>query len=254
MKKIFKLVFLAMIIAPLFIACNSKDKKKDADTADTTKTTTTRTDDKMNMDDVAVAPQFYKKTADSLGIRMVEVVYKPGDSSALHWHPDYAIYAIEGGSVTFYAKDGTRTDITLKAGQALVHPGEWHSVKNNGNTNIHVMLVEPNRTGAEAATDPNTNAVKIAPTLYKTLADTLGLRILEVNYKPGQEAAMHSHPDHTLYVIDGGSGTFTDKDGKKMDLTMTRGMTMIVPAGTHSVKNTGKTTLKAILVEIKKGM
>ena len=205
------------------------------------------------MDDVSVAPNFYKLVADSLGVRMVEVTYKPGDSSALHWHPDYAIYAIEGGSATFYAKDGTRTDIVLKAGQSLVHPGEWHSVKNNGKTNIHVMLVEPNTTGAEATMDANTDAVKVAPNLYKTVADSLGLRIVEVNYKPGQEAAMHSHPDHTLYVIDGGTGTFTDKDGKTMELTMTKGMTMIVPGGTHSVKNTGKTTLRAILVEIKKG-
>ncbi|HSU28427.1 MAG TPA: cupin domain-containing protein [Chitinophagaceae bacterium] len=256
MKKVIRLGFFAMIIAPLFISCNSKDKKKDANATDTTKqtTTTTSTDDKTNMDDVTVAPNFYKLVADSLGIRMVEVMYKPGDSSALHWHPDYAIYAIEGGTATFYAKDGTRTDIVLKAGQALIHAGEWHSVKNNGKTNIHVMLVEPSRTGAEATMDASMDAVKVAPNLYKTLADTLGLRILQVNYKPGQESAMHSHPEQALYVTESGTGEFTDKDGSKKVINLTKGMAVIVPGGTHSVKNIGKTTMRAILVEVKRGM
>src|SRR5690349_21008317 len=47
------------------------------------------------------------------------------------------------------------------------------------------------------------DAVKIAPGLYKPLTDSLGIRVLEINYKPGDSSAMHSHPDLVLYVING---------------------------------------------------
>jgi quercetin dioxygenase-like cupin family protein len=78
----------------------------------------------------------------------------------------------------------------------------------------------------------------------------LGIRVLEINYKPGQTSAMHSHNDQALYVIEAGKGEFTGKDGTKNVMEFKKGMTMVVPGDTHSVKNIGTTTLKAILVEV----
>src|SRR5689334_1713454 len=111
-------IMLAIFISASLIACNgnNKDKEKEAATTDTTKTTPTTTQPATNnddMSDVKVAPNLYKTLADSMGIRVVEVNYKPGDSSAMHWHPDYAIYVAQGGTVTFYAKDGIKTVSTL---------------------------------------------------------------------------------------------------------------------------------------------
>ena len=257
MKQLIRFVLMAISITLFFVACNNNEKKEEPskNNMDTNVMPADKTDNsKQNMDAVTIAPNLYKVVADTMGIRMVEVNYKPGDSSALHWHPDYAVYAIEGGTATFYGKDGSKMVNEMKQGMTLVNPGEWHSVKNNGKTNIHVMLVEVNRSGPITISDMKMDATKVAPNLYKSEADTLGIRVISVNYKPGQESAMHSHPDAALYVIDAGSAEFTGKDGKKQVRDLKKGMTMIVPADTHTVKNIGKTTMKAILVEVNRAM
>ncbi len=245
---------LAMFISLSLVACKDKGKGEEkGTTTDSTKTTQTTTST-SDMDAVKVAPEFYKTVADSLGIRMVDVNYKPGDSSGMHWHPDYALYAIEGGTATFYGKDGSKMDNEMKAGMTMIRPGEYHSVKNNGKTNIHVMLVEVNRRGDPIATDAATDATKVSPGLYTLKNDTMGIRVIEVNYKPGESSKVHWHPDAALYVIDDGKGEFTSKDGTKRVLDLKKGMAMITPSETHSVKNVGTTTMRAILVEVNRAM
>jgi quercetin dioxygenase-like cupin family protein len=247
---------LAIFICISFAACKGKDEGGEKGTAtDSTKATpTTETStNPADMNAVKVAPDLYKVVADTLGIRLVEVNYKPGDSSAMHWHPDYAVYAIEGGVATFYAKDGSKMDNEMKAGTTMIRPAEWHSVKNNGKTNIHVMVVEVSRSGQMTSPDA-LDATKVASGLYKLLNDTLGIRIIGINYKPGQSSVMHSHPDLALYVTDPGTAEFTAKDGTKRTMDLTKGMSIIIPADTHSAKNTGKTTIKGILVEVHRAM
>ena len=252
-------IILAILISVSIVACKGKDKdkEKEAATTDTTTTATTTTQPATNnddMSDVKVAPNLYKSLADSAGIRVVEVNYKPGDSSAMHWHPDYAIYVAQGGSVTFYGKDGSKTESNLPTGATMIKPGEWHSAKNTGKNPIKVILFEVTRTGAVTAPDAAMDATKVAPKLYKTLADTMGIRILEINYKPGDMSAMHSHPDGALYVISPSTSEFTKKDGTKQTMNLPKGMAAIIPADTHSVKNVGKTATKAILVEVNRAM
>ena len=253
MKKIDKTrLILTVTILSTFVACKGPDKKEaSSETTDTTKTEAAApvTQDAV-MDAVKAAPDLYKILNDTMGIRIVEVTYKPGDSSVLHSHPDYAVYAVGESTATFYTKDGTKMENTMKAGTTMVRPGEIHSVKNTGKTTIKVILVEVNRPGQTTSQDATMDATKVAPTLYKLKADTLGIRVLEINYKPGQSSAMHSHPDNALYVIEGGKGEFTGKDGAKNVMEFKKGMTAVGAAETHSVKNIGTTTLKAILVEV----
>ena len=249
---------LAILISISFVACKDKGKGEEkVTTTDSTKNTTPTTDNANNtagMDAATVAPGFYKVVADTLGIRILEVNYKPGDSSAMHWHPDYAIYAIDGGMATFYGKDGSKMDNEMKTGMTMIRPGEWHSVKNSGKTNIHVLLVEVNRNGAVGTNDPATDATKVSPELYSLKNDTMGIRVIQVNYKPGETSKTHWHPDAALYVIDPGTGEFTGKDGSKRVLDLKKGMALITPGDTHTVKNIGKTTMRAILVEVNRGM
>ncbi len=247
-------LMLAIFISISFVACKDKGKGEGKETTTDSTTAPTDNNNTAGMDAVTVGPDLYKVVADTLGIRMVEVLYKPGDSSALHWHPDYAVYAIEGGAATFYAKDGSSMVNEMKQGVTMIRPGEWHSVKNNGKTNIHVMLVEVNRSGAAAPGDAALDATKVSPELYSVKNDTMGIRVTAVNYKPGQSSGLHWHPDGALYVIDPGTGEFTENDGSKRVVDMQKGMAMIVPSDTHSVKNTGKTTMRAILVEVYRAM
>ncbi len=241
----------ALGISLAITACNSSDKKEEEPKAtESTATAKTEAAPPAVPDAVAAAPNLYKVLGDTMGIRMVEVNYKPGDSSAWHSHPDYAIYAVEGGTVTFYGKDGSKMERELKTGAIMIKPAEFHSAKNTGKTNLKVILFEVNRPMGTMTWDVAKDASKVAANNYKVAADTMGIRVIQINYKPGEASAMHSHPDQALYVITDGKGEFTGKDGKKNVAEFKKGMTMIAPGDTHSVKNVGTTTLKGILVEV----
>lgn len=255
MKKKFNGLFILTFgISLVLISCNNEEKKEEPNPIDSTGTAKTEPVQPVQEtapDGVKAAPGLYKVLSDTMGIRIVEATYKPGDSSAMHSHPDYALYVTSGGTATFYGKDGTSMTNEMKTGMINIRPGELHSVKNTGKTTIKVILVEVNRPAQTISQDAATDATKVAGVMYKLKKDTLGIRVLEINYKPGQSSAMHTHAgDQALYVIEGGKGEFTGKDGKKNVLEFKKGMAMIVPGDTHSVKYTGKTTMKAILVEV----
>jgi len=243
---------LVLIIALSIAACNQSDKTAETKATDSTTTakTTTPAKDAAAMDAVKAAPNLYKVLADSMGIEILEADYNPGDSSVMHSHPDYAIYTLEGGMGTFYAKDGSKMDHEMKEGSITIKPAEVHSVKNTGKTPIKVILFEVNRPAGTMTWDATKDAAKIAPNEYKVAADTMGIRVLQINYRPGESSAMHSHPDQALYVLEGSKAEFTDKDCKKMVMEFHKGMAMVIPGATHSVKNVGTTTMKAILVEV----
>jgi quercetin dioxygenase-like cupin family protein len=185
---------------------------------------------------------------------MLEANVNPGDSVVMHHHPDNAIYVAQGGTVAFYGKDGTKMETTLPTGATMIRPDEWHAAKNAGANAVKVILFEINRSGATTSPDPKTDATKVASEVYKLKNDSLGLRIIEVNARPGQAIGMHSHPENALYVIDGGTAEFTGSDGKKQTVELKPGMSMISAAESHAVKNTGKTTVKGILLEVYRKM
>lgn len=248
-------IILALCISIAFASCKGKGKSEEKETTtDTTKMTEVTTTNTADMDAAKVAPNLYKVVADTLGIRIMDVNYKPGDSSAMHWHPDYALLTLEGGTATFYGKDGSKMENEMKSGLTMIKLGEFHSVKNSGKTNIHVVLVEVNRTGQATSPDAATDATKVAPEEYKLKNDTLGIRVIEFSYKPGQKSVMHSHPDLALYALSDASAEFTKKDGTKQVMNLKKGMAAVTPADTHSVKNIGKATMKGILVEVYRSM
>ena len=141
---------LAISLSLLVIACGQGEKK--ADDSKTTDSASTATTDTTKMatavapiDAVKAAPNLHKTLQDSLGIRIVEADYKPGDSSVLHSHPDYALYVIQGGKTEFIAKDGSKMVAEMKSGMENIRAAEFHSVKNIGKTTAKVLLVEVNR-------------------------------------------------------------------------------------------------------------
>jgi quercetin dioxygenase-like cupin family protein len=93
---------------------------------------------------------------------------------------------------------------------------------------------------------------KVGANVYRLLADSLGLRVYEIQFKPGDEVAMHSHPDNAIYVLEGGTLETSEPDGKKAVYDLKPGMGLVFGPGTHSGKNIGKTTVKAVIVELRR--
>lgn len=253
-QKLYRQFLLVAGIFMLLIACNDNTSEQETTTTDTTTTTTTEAappsaEQQAGPDALQVAPNLYKVLSDTAGIRILEATYKPGDSSAMHAHPVNALYVVQGGTVTFTGTDGTSTESTLKTGATAVRPAESHSARNTGNTTIKAILVEVSRSMQPSPQDTAMDAVRVAPNRYKLKNDSLGLRIIEISYKPGDSSALHAHPEAALYVIQGGTSEFTMQDGSKQTLNLPSRTALVMPAGTHRVKNVGKTTTRSILVE-----
>lgn len=107
-----------------------------------------------------------------------------------------------------------------------------------------ILLSAVSQTGL--AQDP----LKAAPTMYKKHFENERVRVLEVTFKPGETIAVHSHPDHTLYAITGGKLAIT-AGGKTQEVDIAAGQVMWTSAETHSAKNTGTTTLRVLVTELK---
>jgi quercetin dioxygenase-like cupin family protein len=255
MKRTTKHAFLALVISFVFFACNNQENKTEPSTEDSTKATTAMKDTSAtmqseDMDAVRAAPNLYSVVKDTMGIRVLNVLYKPGDSSAMHSHPDNVLYVIEGGKTEFTGKDGSKQVLDFKSGFSAIGGAETHSVKNVGNTTVKAILVEVNRPNKPGTQDATLDATKVASKYYKPVQDSLNLRTVMVNYKPGDVSAMHSHPDLVMYVLSPAKAEFTGKDGAKRVMTLEKGMIAVVPADTHSVKNIGNTNARVLLVEI----
>jgi quercetin dioxygenase-like cupin family protein len=96
------------------------------------------------------------------------------------------------------------------------------------------------------------DADKMGPHVYKVLADSLGIKIYKVTFKPGDEVKMHAHPDHAVYALEGGTLEITMKDGKKENFSITPGMAAVFAEESHSAKNIGTTSVVAIVVEVRR--
>ena len=253
MKQISEASIMALAISFFFIACNNKEDTTETTTneAASTTTTTDATTQNQEMDAAKVAPGLYTVAKDTMGIRVLNILYKPGDSSAMHSHPDNALYVIDGGKAEFTAKDGSKQIADFKAGMTMIGGSETHSVKNIGTTTMKGILVETNRPNQAANSyDVALDATKVASKFYKSVQDSLNMRIIMVDYKPGTSSALHSHPDLVMYVISPAKAEFTSKDGTKQVMALDKGMIAVIPSDTHSVKNIGNTNAKVVLIEV----
>jgi quercetin dioxygenase-like cupin family protein len=94
--------------------------------------------------------------------------------------------------------------------------------------------------------------MKAAHNVYKkVLLDNDKVRVMEVVFPPGVTTAWHSHPNHSVYALTSGKIQITDKGKPATTIDIKMGTALFIPAVTHMAKNTGTTTLKLIVTEIK---
>ena len=94
--------------------------------------------------------------------------------------------------------------------------------------------------------------VKAASNVYKkVLLDNDQVRVLQVEFAPGDVAPWHWHPNHVIYALTAGKLEITDKDKPATVLDVKPGDTMYLPAVTHMAKNIGTTTVKLVVTELK---
>ena len=100
---------------------------------------------------------------------------------------------------------------------------------------------------AALAQDP----LKVDPGMNKLVLENDRVRVYEVKNPPGGTLKMHSHPAHVVYFLDAGSAKFTNADGKVTEAKVKAGEAIWSDPVAHSVLNTGKTPLRAVVIELK---
>ena len=136
-KKTITSIILVLLMPFVFIACNQKTK------TDTTKTETPSMPAyDPAMDPVKVEAAFIKMFSDTLGVKFYEATFKPGDSVAMHTHPDNAIYVLEGSTAELTLQDGTKQVVEFKTGMGMVGGPITHKGKNIGMTNLRLLVTD----------------------------------------------------------------------------------------------------------------
>jgi beta-alanine degradation protein BauB len=99
----------------------------------------------------------------------------------------------------------------------------------------------------EARSDP----LDVASNVYKLKMENDRVRVFDVTFKTGDKAVMHQHPDHVVYVLEGGKMKLTS-EGKIDILELKGGDAIFLNAQSHEAENIGQSTLELLVVELKK--
>ncbi len=94
-------------------------------------------------DPVKVSPTVYKTLLENERVRVLEITVKPGEATAMHAHPDYSLYVIEGGLVRLFSSPAdTGVAVELKTGAVSWRDAEAHFGKNVGTTTVRLLATE----------------------------------------------------------------------------------------------------------------
>lgn len=138
--------FFGLILVSVLISCNQStttSEKNDMDTAAVVISSDTSAMPAYNpaMEPLTVGAKFSKKIGDTLGVKMYEFTVKPGDSWALHNHPDHTVYVLQGGKMALFIQATGRQDtLTFPTGMGLISGPLSDSGRNVGNTTIKLLV------------------------------------------------------------------------------------------------------------------
>lgn len=94
--------------------------------------------------------------------------------------------------------------------------------------------------------------MKAGPKVYKKiLLDNDKVRVMSAEFAPGATMPWHSHPHHTVYALTGGKIQITEKGKPATTSNIKAGEVLYFPPVKHMAKNTGTTTFKIVVTEIK---
>ncbi len=93
-------------------------------------------------DAVAADPKHYSVEFENDQVRVLRVVYGPGEKSALHEHPESVAVYLTDGHIRITLPDGRTGEPQVKAGQAMWHRAGRHAIENLGSTPFELVLTE----------------------------------------------------------------------------------------------------------------
>lgn len=98
--------------------------------------------------------------------------------------------------------------------------------------------------------DPSMDLMITGGEAIEILGDTLGIKMYVSTMQPGDSVAWHTHPDHSVYVIKGGTLAVYFEGMEKQIMELPDGVGLINPPLTDAAVNTGNTTIKLLTHDI----
>ena len=93
-------------------------------------------------DVVAADPAHYTIEFENERVRVLRVVYGPGEKSVMHQHTDAVAVYLTDGHLRITLPDGRTGEPHVKAGQSMWHPAGAHLIENLGDTRFELVLTE----------------------------------------------------------------------------------------------------------------
>lgn len=121
------------------------------------------------------------------------------------------------------------------------------SEKKDGDTTATVANRD---TSSMPAYDPAMEPLTVGAQFSKKLGDTLNIKMYEFTVKQGDSAALHTPPDHTVYVLRGGKLAVTFQGVGRQILDLKTGTGFISGSLSDAGKNIGNTTVKLLVTDI----
>lgn len=97
------------------------------------------------------------------------------------------------------------------------------------------------------------DAAKIDPEHYKVVVENDKVRVLRINYAPGEESQMHSHPEGVAVFLSDFKANMKLENGESIDMMGEAGDVLWTGASKHKPKNTGDKAFEVVQVELKNG-
>ena len=95
--------------------------------------------------------------------------------------------------------------------------------------------------------------VQVDPKHYSVMLDNDQVRVVHIQYGPGEKSVMHSHPDSVVICLTDVNTRMTYPDGKTEPVTGKKGEALFIKATTHQPENVGQDAMDLIQIELKKG-
>jgi hypothetical protein len=93
--------------------------------------------------------------------------------------------------------------------------------------------------------------LKVAPHIFRLLFENDRVRVLQEWLRPGEQEPMHSHPRAIVYTLNSLRGKSISPSGKVTAFEADANEVSWSEGETHALENTGRTILRAIIVELK---
>jgi len=201
-------------------------------------------------DPVSASPGMYKVLLENDQVRVVEYSVKPGERDQPHTHPPKVSYVASGGSLRITLRDTSfvTNDSTGKVTWRGSVPR--HYAENVGSSPVRIVLFEVKRIDGEVAS-PDQDPARVNPSSITVKLENDSVRVMEALIPPGFKEKQHTHPPYAMYILSGGNIRMHYPDGTTRDAEMTTGAALFSDKTTHWAENTGSSTIRVLLVELR---